>query len=59
MRKTEEAIEQTEAALAALEAQMAEPAVATNAPRLLELDREAAALRDKLEELYNRWEALS
>ena len=59
LRKTEEAIEQTEAALAALEAQMAEPAVATNAPRLLELDREAAALRDKLEELYNRWEALS
>lgn len=59
LRKTEEAIEQTEAALAALEAQMAEPAVATNAPRLLELDREAAALRDKLEELYKRWEALS
>ena len=59
LRKIEEAIEHTEAALAALEAQMAEPAVATNAPRLLELDKEAAALRDRLEELYNRWDALS
>ncbi|MBQ7145603.1 MAG: ABC-F type ribosomal protection protein [Lachnospiraceae bacterium] len=58
LRKTEEAIEQTEALLKALETQMADPAVATNAPRLLELDKEAAALRDKLDDLYRQWENL-
>ena len=58
LRKTEEAIEETEALLKALETQMADPAVATNAPRLLELDKEAAALRDKLDDLYRQWENL-
>ena len=56
--RTEEAIEETEALLKALETQMADPAVATNAPRLLELDKEAAALRDKLDDLYRQWENL-
>ena len=59
IRRTEEAIEQAEAALKVLETQMASPDVATDLVRLMALDKEAGDLRARLEELYGKWEELT
>ncbi|MBO4838233.1 MAG: ABC-F family ATP-binding cassette domain-containing protein [Lachnospiraceae bacterium] len=59
LKRCEEAIEQAEAALARLEAQMASPEVAVDPVRLMALDKEAGDLRARLEELYSKWEELA
>ena len=59
IRRTEEAIEQAEAALKVLETQMASPDVAVDPVRLIALDKEAGDLRARLEELYGKWEELT
>nr|MBQ6241514.1 ABC-F type ribosomal protection protein [Lachnospiraceae bacterium] len=59
LKRCEEAIEQAEASLARLEAQMASPEVAVDPVRLMALDKEAGDLRARLEELYSKWEDLA
>ena len=51
-------IQEAEARLAALEAECEQPAVATDASRLLDLHAQIAALRPEIDALYARWSEL-
>ncbi len=57
--KTEKEIEELEAKKDEISGQMNDPAVASNAGRLMELSRESSEIQEKLDELYARWETLA
>lgn len=59
LAKTEKEIEQLEAKKDELAEQMNDPAVASNAGKLLALSRESEKVQTRLDELYELWESLA
>lgn len=59
LKKTEERIEELEAAAAAMEEEMIKPETATNSARLGELIAQQEACRQELEACYESWETIS
>ena len=59
VKKIEEEIESLEEKLSELEEQFQDPAVATNSAKLGKLHSEQVAVQEKLDGLYEEWEALA
>ena len=59
LKKCEDRIEQIENRISEIDEKMSEPDVATNSGKLNELSKERSALEAELEELMEKWEALS
>lgn len=59
VKKIEEEIESLEEKLAELEEQFQDPAVATNSAKLGKLHSEQVEVQEKLDNLYEEWEALA
>ncbi len=59
IKKVEADIEVKEQAIADIDAQLADPAIATNSAKLNELSSLRANEQEKLDELYEMWETLS
>lgn len=59
LQKTETEIAEAEARIGELEAEMAKPEIATDIAKLTPLSKEADALHDRLELLYQDWEKFS
>ena len=58
LRSLEGRIEKADAKLAELDAAMADPAIASNAEALIELDQQRSKQQQLVESLYERWEEL-
>lgn len=59
LKKTEEQIATLEAQREQLEAEAADPAIATNSAHLMELHTQMTAIDEQLESLYENWELLA
>ena len=59
LKKCEDRIEQIENSISEIDEKMSEPDIATNSGKLNELSKERSALETELEELMEKWEALS
>jgi ATP-binding cassette subfamily F protein 3 len=59
LKKTEDRITEIEERISQIDEKMAEPEIATNSGKLNELTKERTALETELEELMEKWEALS
>lgn len=59
LKKTEEKIATLEAQREQLEAEAADPAIATNSAHLMELHTQMTAIDEQLESLYENWELLA
>ena len=59
LKKCEDRIEQIENRISEIDEKMSEPDIATNSGKLNELSKERTALETELEELMEKWEALS
>ena len=59
LKKCEERISQLEEKAQLLDAEMANPEIATNVAKLQEIAKEKAAVEEELNPLYEKWEALS
>ena len=59
LKKTEDSITQLEELISAIDEQLADPEIASNLERLLELDKEKQDLQKQLDMLYERWEELA
>ena len=59
LKKTEDRITEIEERISQIDEKMAEPDIATNSGKLNELTKERTALETELEELMEKWEALS
>lgn len=59
LKKTEEQITTLEAQREQLEAEAADPAIATNSAHLMELHTQMTAIDEQLESLYENWELLA
>ncbi len=59
LKKTEDSITQLEEQISAIDEQLADPEIASNLERLLELDKEKQDLQKQLDMLYERWEELA
>lgn len=59
LKKCEARIEELEQKSASLDTEMAKPENATNSAKLQELSKEKETVCNELEELYEKWEALS
>ena len=59
IKKTEQEIEVADQRIQQLEEQFLDPAIATNSLKLQELQKEYEQLKEKPEQLFNRWEELS
>ncbi|MBP5472399.1 MAG: ABC transporter ATP-binding protein, partial [Lachnospiraceae bacterium] len=59
LKTCEDRIEKIENRISEIDEEMSEPDVATNSGKLNELTKERSALESELEELMERWEALS
>lgn len=59
IKKIEEEISDLEARKAAIENDMSDPAIATDAEKLTTLSNEAGELSVRLDDLYNEWETLN
>ena len=59
LKKTEEAIHQLESRDSEINELLAQETVYTDVARLMELNKEKESISQKLEELYEAWEALA
>ena len=59
LKKTEAMIEELETRDSEIDEEMAKPEVATNVAECVRLSKEKAEIAQKLEELYEKWEALA
>ena len=59
LKKTEKAIEELEQRDSEIDAEMANPEVATNVAECVRLSKEKAEIAEKLEKLYEKWEELA
>lgn len=59
LKKTEDSITKLEDQISAIDEQLADPEIASNLERLLELDKEKQDLQKQLDMLYERWEELA
>ena len=59
LKKTEALIEELETRDSKIDEEMAKPEVATNVAECVRLSKEKAEIAQKLEELYEKWEALA
>ncbi len=59
LKRTEQAIESLEQQMTSIDQQLADPQIAVDMTRLMELDREKQAVQEKLDSLYQQWEELA
>ena len=59
LKKTEAEIEKLETRDGEIDEEMAQPEVAVNVAECVRLSKEKAAIAEKLEELYAKWEELA
>ena len=59
LKRTEQAIESLEQQMTSIDQQLADPQIAVDMTRLMELDREKQTVQEKLDSLYQQWEELA